>query len=245
MDDTIRQARHRKRCEECAACKAPECGKCEECVKKRKFGGKGTNKRPCVERRCLNLQIRFVGPRTSGTSSSLFRPNGSGAVTTRVSASASARGSRTKRDFPPIPFLLHDEPSNKRVCFDKHTLEDVPPTHFCGLSVPPKLVGVCAMCGTDDGPSDQILLCDGKGCGREVHRSCSWPPLLEIPEGDFYCWYCTRQGSTEELQQYFLDHERVVDALAQSMQEGKEGLPSSIVDSLLDQDVGMEISTTS
>ncbi|KAJ8610375.1 hypothetical protein CTAYLR_003879 [Chrysophaeum taylorii] len=46
--------RRRVRCKACAACLRLECGKCRYCLNMRKFGGAGTMKGACEQRRCLN-----------------------------------------------------------------------------------------------------------------------------------------------------------------------------------------------
>ena len=44
----------RMRCGECAACAAPNCGVCRFCLDMPKFGGVGTLRQPCLQRRCSN-----------------------------------------------------------------------------------------------------------------------------------------------------------------------------------------------
>ena len=40
------------RCRQCEACNHPNCGICGNCLDMPKFGGKGTKKQCCKERRC-------------------------------------------------------------------------------------------------------------------------------------------------------------------------------------------------
>lgn len=47
--------------------------------------------------------------------------------------------------------------------------------------------GLCKVCGMDK-DDDNVLLCDK--CDSEYHRYCLDPPLLRIPEGNWYCPSC-------------------------------------------------------
>ncbi|XP_057774595.1 methyl-CpG-binding domain-containing protein 9 isoform X2 [Salvia miltiorrhiza] len=47
--------------------------------------------------------------------------------------------------------------------------------------------GICKVCGMDK-DDDNVLLCDK--CDSEYHRYCLDPPLLRIPEGNWYCPSC-------------------------------------------------------
>lgn len=49
------------------------------------------------------------------------------------------------------------------------------------------LIGGCQVCGTDEAP-DTILLCDL--CNQEFHMHCLDPPLVQIPEGEWFCPDC-------------------------------------------------------
>lgn len=51
------------RCGKCIPCKMQDCGTCESCKDKKKFGGQGTLKLPCVNRTCENLQTVAVKKR--------------------------------------------------------------------------------------------------------------------------------------------------------------------------------------
>jgi hypothetical protein len=42
----------------------------------------------------------------------------------------------------------------------------------------------CLRCGKSDN-EDKILLCEG--CDAEFHIYCLQPPLLSVPEDDWYC----------------------------------------------------------
>ena len=53
---------------------------------------------------------------------------------------------------------------------------------------------VCEVCGQAD-RIDQILLCDGPGCACEYHMSCLQPPLLAVPEGEWFCPKCVENGA--------------------------------------------------
>ncbi|KAF0739673.1 hypothetical protein Ae201684P_014936 [Aphanomyces euteiches] len=51
----------------------------------------------------------------------------------------------------------------------------------------------CRLCAGDTNLS-QIILCDC--CDDEYHLYCLNPPLLEVPEGDWFCPVCSSQGHT-------------------------------------------------
>ncbi|KAL8519010.1 hypothetical protein ACS0TY_010093 [Phlomoides rotata] len=59
----------------------------------------------------------------------------------------------------------------------------------CNSSLPiaPWEDGICKVCGMDK-DDDNVLLCDK--CDSEYHRYCLDPPLLRIPEGNWYCPSC-------------------------------------------------------
>ncbi|KAI3467513.1 hypothetical protein Pfo_024176 [Paulownia fortunei] len=61
--------------------------------------------------------------------------------------------------------------------------------HVCNSSLPraPWDEGICKVCGMDK-DDDNVLLCDK--CDSEYHRYCLNPPLLKIPEGNWYCPSC-------------------------------------------------------
>ncbi|KAK4485774.1 hypothetical protein RD792_008421 [Penstemon davidsonii] len=67
-------------------------------------------------------------------------------------------------------------------------------THICKSSLPraPWEEGICKVCGMDK-DDDNVLLCDK--CDSEYHRYCLNPPLLKIPEGNWYCPSCVAAQS--------------------------------------------------
>ncbi|ANZ75661.1 BA75_02042T0 [Komagataella pastoris] len=52
--------------------------------------------------------------------------------------------------------------------------------------------GSCSVCHLDDDPT-RLLLCDE--CDTEIHMRCLDPPLMEIPEGLWFCDQCLNGGS--------------------------------------------------
>jgi hypothetical protein len=84
-------------------------------------------------------------------------------------------------------------------------------THFAGLPIRSKMVGVCTECGLgEDKCDDEVILCDGPGCDREFHLKCCRPPLAEVPEDDeYYCFDCQPNGgyATNRLEEYLDDME--------------------------------------
>ncbi|GER32251.1 methyl-CPG-binding domain 9 [Striga asiatica] len=60
---------------------------------------------------------------------------------------------------------------------------------LCNTSIPraPWEEGICKVCGMDK-DDDNVLLCDK--CDSEYHRYCLNPPLVRIPEGNWYCPSC-------------------------------------------------------
>lgn len=84
------------------------------------------------------------------------------------------------------------------------------PTHLYGKDPSPNIDdgsdGICSGClGKKDLflQDDPILLCDGVGCKREYHLSCTTPPLNSVPEGEFFCVDCDPEGTTSCLKKYF------------------------------------------
>ena len=65
-----RPGKRRGRCGECVGCLATDCGRCAACVDKPKFGGRGTAKQACVQRRCTNPTL----PLGSATASEDVQP---------------------------------------------------------------------------------------------------------------------------------------------------------------------------
>lgn len=60
---------------------------------------------------------------------------------------------------------------------------------------------VCYICSSGHKP-DNILLCDGEGCTNEAHMSCLFPPMSQVPAGDWFCPECDPFGTTLELFEY-------------------------------------------
>ncbi|CAH9073963.1 unnamed protein product [Cuscuta epithymum] len=52
--------------------------------------------------------------------------------------------------------------------------------------------GICKVCGMDK-DDDNVLLCDT--CDSEYHTYCLNPPLVRIPEGNWYCPFCVAKKS--------------------------------------------------
>ncbi|KAL1550877.1 methyl-CpG-binding domain-containing protein 9 isoform X2 [Salvia divinorum] len=59
--------------------------------------------------------------------------------------------------------------------------------------------GLCKVCGRDK-DDDNVLLCDK--CDSEYHRYCLDPPLLRIPEGNWYCPSCVSGQSLPCIRTY-------------------------------------------
>jgi len=53
--------RRRQRCGICSGCRAKECGNCSACKDKPKFGGKGTRRQCCQQRRCKEIALKNSG----------------------------------------------------------------------------------------------------------------------------------------------------------------------------------------
>lgn len=56
----------RSRCGDCRGCKAQDCKRCKNCQDQKRYGGPGKRKRPCVDRKCLNL-VSIFGTHTVWT----------------------------------------------------------------------------------------------------------------------------------------------------------------------------------
>ncbi|EFH60538.1 methyl-CpG-binding domain 9 [Arabidopsis lyrata subsp. lyrata] len=67
--------------------------------------------------------------------------------------------------------------------------------------------GVCKVCGVDK-DDDSVLLCDT--CDAEYHTYCLNPPLIRIPEGNWYCPSCViaKRMAQEALESYKLVRRR-------------------------------------
>jgi len=105
------------------------------------------------------------------------------------------------------------------------------PLHVCGLPIPEEVLGVCAKC-LSDRDSDTILLCDGEGCEKEYHMACCTPPLDKVPTGEFYCFDCSVNGSTTQLEEYLEEH----DSKKLQLED-----PNSFAETLLREDVWSEL----
>ena len=54
----------------------------------------------------------------------------------------------------------------------------------------------CTLCGSGDSfPGNEILLCDGIGCGTSYHQKCVTPAVLAVPEGTWLCRKCVKTGN--------------------------------------------------
>lgn len=60
---------------------------------------------------------------------------------------------------------------------------------------------LCVQCRGDCEPGNEILLCDTKGCKAAWHQQCLPEPLLEVPEGDWYCPRCVQRMELEVASQ--------------------------------------------
>ncbi|KAL3654072.1 hypothetical protein CASFOL_003753 [Castilleja foliolosa] len=74
--------------------------------------------------------------------------------------------------------------------------------HVCNSSLPraPWEEGICKVCGIDK-DDDNVLLCDK--CDSGHHRYCLNPPLLKIPEGNWYCPSCVTGQSITSSSAYY------------------------------------------
>jgi|AntRauTorckE5430_2_1112549.scaffolds.fasta_scaffold04254_1 hypothetical protein len=72
---------------------------------------------------------------------------------------------------------------------------------------------------------EDIILCDGHGCCREYHLSCTDPPLLAIPEGEFYCPDCDPLGTTKSLKEYFDSVAEMKEEVSSRISVFEESLP--------------------
>ncbi|KAK3253056.1 hypothetical protein CYMTET_37675 [Cymbomonas tetramitiformis] len=56
----------------------------------------------------------------------------------------------------------------------------------------------CEVCyRSDDDEDNDMLLCDGRGCGVGMHLRCISPPLAGVPDGDWYCPSCAKEREGE------------------------------------------------
>ena len=98
----------RERCGECDGCRSMDCGICRPCLDRPKNGGKGTMRKPCVNRICTNLQVRSDPfrrrrPRASRARSALGRVKEERATTAAASVPVggvrAAGGAVAEADF--------------------------------------------------------------------------------------------------------------------------------------------------
>nr|GMC55659.1 methyl-CpG-binding domain-containing protein 9 [Ipomoea batatas] len=59
--------------------------------------------------------------------------------------------------------------------------------------------GICKVCGMDK-DDDNVLLCDS--CDSEYHTYCLDPPLVRIPDGNWYCPSCVAKKSLSRSATY-------------------------------------------
>ena len=164
----------RTRCGKCPACLTPDCGKCEPCSKKKKFGGDGSSKHACIFRRCTNLQVNVVhSSNSNGGGGRRKRSNSSSsshgkAVPTTTKTKSSASSPDDKWHVHPRSLLASRLPKRARIAAGETAFdENSPPTlpsHFSGLPIPGKTLGVCARCkNPSEDAHEPVLLCDGEG----------------------------------------------------------------------------------
>ncbi|GLD94621.1 hypothetical protein PINS_up003232 [Pythium insidiosum] len=55
----------------------------------------------------------------------------------------------------------------------------------------------CELCNRVEDHFSLLILCDGKGCGREFHMGCFRPPMEKVPIGDWYCPECEKDPSKQ------------------------------------------------
>ena len=91
----------------------------------------------------------------------------------------------------------------------------------------------CGVCrgSTDNrsGTGEMVLLCDGKlpdgsDCPVETHMYCVDPPVFVVPEGDFFCQFCSNYSPADGLKKYFKIFDREVEALAQTNEAYRDWL---------------------
>lgn len=60
----------------------------------------------------------------------------------------------------------------------------------------------CHVCGSRD-RGDEMLICGNdsrtKGCGIGTHIDCCDPPLLDVPEEDWFCPNCSKKPSKKKI----------------------------------------------
>jgi len=63
--EALVRRKKKMRCGECEACVAPNCGECRFCLDMPKFGGVGTLRQPCLQRRCTKAHPASVAAASS------------------------------------------------------------------------------------------------------------------------------------------------------------------------------------
>lgn len=108
---------------------------------------------------------------------------------------------------------------NKKVALEEVVTSDLTLTTWIPTTT------ACYVCQTVQ-DEDLTILCDGEGCNKEVHLYCLKPPLLQIPEGKWFCDMCSPTGTTKVLIKYFHNHEeskaRFLNCSCQSSQSEHE-----------------------
>jgi hypothetical protein len=128
------------------------------------------------------------------------------AVSMTSSSSSSDKLSKPPELRPVFQSLIQIPSDADAPCWEDKVRPDTsipePPAHFAGNPVPFKQYSVCGVCGMDEDNGGTIVLCDGPGCNQEFHMVCCRPPMMTVPEGDFYCFDCSPEGATESLRRY-------------------------------------------
>ena len=127
-----------------------------------------------------------------------------------------------------------------------------------GLHRPPiPIINVCTGCsgvrdaelnGNEADDNDHpVLLCDGVQCGREYHMACCIPPLVSVPDGDdnddepWYCYDCSKDGTTLLLQQYLNNNDKEMVDYYSSNLHGQSNM--TFVDYRIQQELNIKTST--
>lgn len=168
-----------------------------------KFGGDGTGKEACVNRRCRNLKDRDLSSKKRG-----FEADEDGDMILtgkrrRVQKESidaddgSPQMLRTSKISPKINanFLPKPPVKKAKVVMDQ----------LYGRPLPKNSSDVCAGClGTRNVELqyEPILLCDGPGCNSEYHLQCCLPETTEVPNDEYFCIDCTPTGSSSGLGEY-------------------------------------------
>ena len=89
-------------CRRCANCVREDCGTCVNCKDKKKFGGRGTRKQPCVHKRCMEKVVRQLDADLSNSAKRQRKENG-------ASAASSSAKPRENDDDGALEALLEDD----------------------------------------------------------------------------------------------------------------------------------------